>query len=74
MGLCLLLGCFLATGTFACAVCMGDTASPLNRSAGWAMLFLLAVVLCVLGVFVRVMTTWRRREAELLRGLEIHPP
>jgi hypothetical protein len=51
-----------------CPVCFGDPSSPMTQAAKWGVLFLLAVVVCVLAAIASVAVVWSRRARALARA------
>ena len=48
----------------ACATCLPDQSTDVGRASSMAILFMVAVILSMLGLFVKIMFNFARRQRE----------
>lgn len=55
------ISCALPASSFACATCFGAVGDPVVEAVGWAILFLLGFVACLLGGILAFCLTLAKR-------------
>lgn len=52
----------LSNDVFACATCMGDAGSLMNKAAGYAIIFMLVMLTIVLGSLIKFMSYLSKKD------------